>query len=235
MIYVTGDTHGDIRRFYSTYPGEYNRTCVNKLKAGDKLIVCGDFGFVFYREDSEYYEDEMLALEYLKKLPYEVLFVSGNHENFVRLKQYPTEVRYGGNVKRINDNVFLLMRGQCFEIEGKTFFTMGGAYSVDKKYRTENIDWWSDELPNSEEYRTAAETLERINYEVDYIITHTAPQAMIQRMGCTPNYHDSELTGFLDWIWYEVDFKHWYFGHWHEDRQIDYKATVCLYEQHLIE
>lgn len=235
MIYVTGDTHGDVRRFYPVYPGQYNRSCENKLKAGDKIIVCGDFGFVFYNEDSQYYDEEAAALEYLEKLPYEILFVSGNHENFDRLKEYPIEERYRGYVRKINDNVFLLMRGQCFEIEGKTFFTMGGAYSTDKMLRTEHIDWWSEELPNDEEYRTASETLERIDCKVDYIITHTAPQAMLQRMGITPAYYDSELTGFLDWIWYEVDFKHWYFGHWHEDRQIDCKATVCMYEQHLIE
>ena len=39
MIYVTGDLHGDIERFKDS---EYK-----KLKPGDTLLVCGDFGFLW--------------------------------------------------------------------------------------------------------------------------------------------------------------------------------------------
>ena len=39
MIYVTGDTHGDIERFKSSG--------IHKVKKGDSIIVCGDFGFVW--------------------------------------------------------------------------------------------------------------------------------------------------------------------------------------------
>lgn len=37
MIYLTGDLHGDLERFKSKE--------MKKLKKGDTLIVCGDFGF----------------------------------------------------------------------------------------------------------------------------------------------------------------------------------------------
>lgn len=43
MIYVTGDTHGDIERFKSSG--------IHKLKKGDSIIVCGDFGFVWDGSD----------------------------------------------------------------------------------------------------------------------------------------------------------------------------------------
>ena len=44
-----------------------------------------------------------------------------------------------------------------------------------------------------------------------------------------PDYHDLELTGFLDWIYTEVDFKAWYFGHWHIDKVFyDGKITACF-------
>ena len=39
MIYVTGDTHGDIERFKSRE--------MKKLGNGDTLIICGDFGFLW--------------------------------------------------------------------------------------------------------------------------------------------------------------------------------------------
>lgn len=39
MIYVTGDVHADLGRFKGK--------AAKKLKKGDTLIVCGDFGFVW--------------------------------------------------------------------------------------------------------------------------------------------------------------------------------------------
>ena len=39
MIYVTGDIHADLDRFKGKE--------AKKLKKGDTLIVCGDFGFVW--------------------------------------------------------------------------------------------------------------------------------------------------------------------------------------------
>ena len=59
-------------------------------------------------------------------LPFTVLFVSGNHENFDLLKVLPTEEWHGGKVQFIRPHVIHLLRGQVFEIEGYTFFTMGG-------------------------------------------------------------------------------------------------------------
>ena len=39
MVYVTGDTHGDIKRFSDPR--------LRSLKKGDTLIICGDFGFIW--------------------------------------------------------------------------------------------------------------------------------------------------------------------------------------------
>ena len=39
MVYITGDMHGDLSRF--------KNPIFKKLKAGDVLIVCGDFGFIW--------------------------------------------------------------------------------------------------------------------------------------------------------------------------------------------
>ena len=39
MVYVTGDMHGDESRLYDAQ--------WRKLKAGDILIVCGDFGYLW--------------------------------------------------------------------------------------------------------------------------------------------------------------------------------------------
>lgn len=53
----------------------------------------------------------------------------GNYENFDQLYNYPIEEWNGGKIHKINDSVFHLMRGQVFKIDGKSFFTFGGASS----------------------------------------------------------------------------------------------------------
>ena len=122
------------------------------------------------------------------------------------------------------------MRGQVFLIEGKKIFTMGGAYSIDKYMRKDGLSWWREELPSNEEYREATQNLLETGNCVDYIITHTAPREMIRRMGKYPDMHDAELTGFLEWIMYEVKFKKWFFGHWHTDVEFDDRFRALWFD-----
>ena len=68
MVYVTGDTHGEVSRFDAVV-SEYG------LKAGDMLLVAGDFGCIFYGD-----ERDETKLDHLAQLPYIILFVDGNHE-----------------------------------------------------------------------------------------------------------------------------------------------------------
>lgn len=227
MIYVTGDVHGYIFERFNPQmmPGE------DAWTENDKLIVLGDFGLIFYPR-MELFLGTQIVLEqrklaYLESKPYEILFVDGNHENFDRLTaEFPTEERYGGTVSRLGRNVFWLRRGQIYTIEGKTFFCMGGAYSVDKFGRREGVSWWPQELPADAEYRFAADNLVAHGRSVDYVLTHTCPRVVIGLMHHAPDVHEMELTGFFDWIWYEIGFKKWYFGHWHVDEAVHPKATA---------
>lgn len=52
------------------------------------------------------------------------------------------------------------------------------------------------------------------------------PSCMIRRLGLYPYAHDMELTGYLEWIYYEANYKHWYCGHWHEDKDLTDKFTI---------
>lgn len=210
MIYFTGDTHGDRMRFYDdNMPGESTWT------KDDYLIVCGDFGFVFLDT-----EEENAFLDRLTEKPYTICFCDGNHENFPRIYKYPEQSWHGGRVHRIRENVLHLMRGHVFDIDGKRVFAMGGGYSLDKANRKEGFSWWKQELPNNAEYRNASNTLKECGYGVDYIVTHTAPRAIIRRMCKIPNENELELTGFLDWVMQTTTFKRWFFGHWHRDAEL---------------
>lgn len=120
-IFITGDTHGDFRRFKKEVFYEQA-----ELTKRDYVICCGDLGGIW---DGS--AEEQGQLDWLENRPFTTLFVSGNHENFDLLAKYPTEEWHGGTVQRIRPSVIHLMRGQVYDIQGKTFFTMGGASSHD--------------------------------------------------------------------------------------------------------
>lgn len=207
MIYITGDTHAE-------YEGFLNRIYRYPVTAEDIVIVCGDFGFVWD------HADERVALEKLKKEPFTIAFVDGNHEDFNYLADFPAEEWNGGRIHRISDNIVHLMRGQCFVIGGKRFFTMGGAYSIDRPMRIEGFSWFPQEIPDDADYQTAAETLGRCGYEVDYVLTHTVPQSVIHYLGIVPDHHDAELTGYLQWLYEHLKFTMWFAGHFHVNRLV---------------
>ena len=83
MVYLTGDTHGELDRF------KHGR--LRWLGKRDIVVVLGDFGFVW---DGS--KEEQKKLDWLRKRPYTLLFLDGAHENYDLLAQYPVEERFGG-------------------------------------------------------------------------------------------------------------------------------------------
>ena len=121
MIYATGDLHENPIRFQPQYFPEQS-----EMTKGDYMIVCGDFGCVWNGDKSD-----DTQLDRLEALPFTVLFVDGNHENFDALNKYPVEEWRGGKAHKIRPQVIHLIRGQVLELQGRSFFTMGGAQSYD--------------------------------------------------------------------------------------------------------
>ena len=120
-IFITGDTHGDFSRLL---PAAFHEQ--RDLTKEDYLILCGDFGGVWDGGDAE-----QQWLDWLETRSFTTLFVSGNHENYDLLRNYPISQWHGGLVQAIRPSVLHLMRGQLYNICGKRIFTMGGASSHD--------------------------------------------------------------------------------------------------------
>lgn len=217
MIYITGDTHGDYDDFVF-------RMKLTNITKGDTVIICGDFGFVWNTPD------ERNKLGWLTMLPYTIAFVDGNHEDFDLLETFPVMQWHGGQVHRISNNIFHLMRGQHFVIEGKSFFTFGGAYSIDKAMRVQGESWWPQEIPSPEEYTTANKTIEENDFTFDYILTHTIPTFAIRQIGVAPDQHDAELTGFFEWLYSKLQFRYWFAGHFHVNKMVQNKIQI-LHDQ----
>ena len=220
MIFITGDTHGeiDIRKFNSRkFPEQ------KKLTKSDFMIVAGDFGLIWDGSNEFKY-----WLNWLSEKSFTTLFIDGNHENFELLNSYPVINWKGGKAHQITDSVIHLMRGQIFVIDKLKFFTFGGAKSSDKEFRKEGVSWWKEEMPSQEEYVEGLRNLEINNWIVDYVITHTCPvevqDILIKRF--YKNLEVTELNRYLFEIDSKTNYKHWYFGHNHLDENLTDKHTI---------
>lgn len=246
MIYCTGDIHGDPRRF--------NTECFPEQKEmtkDDFVIILGDFGLVWSNSKKEKY-----WLDWLNDKPFTTLFVDGNHENFNMLYTFPIVDFHGGKAHKIRDNIYHLMRGYVFDICDKKFFAFGGASSHDiqdgildpddfvdmddlrdtyrrwqkygKMFRVRGVSWWDQEMPSDEEIERGRQSLKAVNNEVDFVISHCAPQEVASLIGFTDR--DKLTWYFNELLWDGLKFTKWLFGHYHTNKQIMGKF-ICLYEQ----
>lgn len=223
-IVITGDTHGtlDIHKLFQFFTGRETEY----TKENDYLFICGDTGICGF---SAVEENDTRKL--LRELPVTVLFIDGNHENFEELNSYDAEMWNGGKVHFIERDMVHLMRGQVFDLGGVKFFTFGGVYSIDRLYRREGISWFSEEIPSKEEYEEGWKNLERNHFCVDYILTHTGPREVVTAMGYGEMSDDEvELRQYLQRVADSTDFMKWYFGHFHDDTEIE-DQFCCLYDE----
>lgn len=217
MIFVTGDTHIplDISKLNGKkFPRQ------KELTKNDYVIICGDFGGVWYADHRDDY-----WLDWLENKNFTTLFVDGNHENFDLLSLYPPQDWHGGKVQFIRPSVLHLMRGYVFDIDDRKIFAMGGARSSDRMFRTVGVSWWPQEMPNAEEIRRARQNLALNDNQVDYMITHDAPQSLARLIDLR-KAEDDELMPFFDELRTTVGYRHWYFGHFHVDRDLDDTHTA---------
>ena len=233
MIYLTGDLHGEIDlpkldEFF-VYAGK-------NLSREDYVIILGDFGMIFGADTHiDYPWEENRVKEYFdEKYPWITLFVDGNHENFVHLNKFPTKDWNGGKVSVLSENCLWLHRGQVFTIENKTFFTMGGAYSIDKPWRKPLISWWSQEDITDDDMRTGLLNLKAHGNKVDYILTHCAPYQIYFDIAMQEHFtiNSQEVSKnelYLQTINKTAKFKKWFFGHYHINREFQDGKYVCLY------
>ena len=205
VIYITGNIHGE-REVFDT-------DMYRRLKEGDTLLICGDFGFL-WNGDRE--EAKILASLGLK--PYTILFVDGSHENFDLLERFP-EVEYaGGRAHQLVSNVYHLMRGEVFTIEGKTIFAFGGGESEDKQFYIEAERWWPQEMPTGEEMERGRQTLQAHGNQVDYIVTHDpAPQ---RRVMYGESIQRNPLEVYFEELGRTVKYDRWFYGSRHVDQVV---------------
>ena len=98
-----------------------------------------------------------------------------------------------------------------------------------KIFRINHVSWWAEELPSDDEIKIAERNLEKVNFEVDYVLSHCAPQSIVSWLmgGYT---QPDKLTMYFEDLAQRLKFKNWFFGHYHDDRKIMGKF-ILLYDQ----
>ena len=220
MNLITGDIHGgiDIHKLGSAaFPFG------KRLTRQDNLFIAGDAGLWF-----DYSNEEAYWQIWLTQKPWTTLIIDGNHENFDYMETFPKGEWNGGKVNYLADNILWLRRGEVYDIFGYKYFVFGGALSIDKAQRIPGKSWWGQEIPNNAEFENAMTNLEKHNWKVDYVITHTCPHMEIGSFTDNLVRIEDPTSYMLQEIKDRIDFKTWFFGHFHKDKAIG--RFRCLFQ-----
>lgn len=171
--------------------GPYTQT-VNRLnKRGCSTLQLGDFGIGFPQctwKDSR-----------LNDLSRNAAF-RGNHDN-------PAHAR--------ESELFLPDFGYIAEAK---LFWFSGAFSIDKDWRTEDVDWWRDEQLSYSQMEDATRLYEECKPEI--VVSHDGPYEAVREMfpalGLS-RYEKNPTTSCLQNMFEIHHPKKWFFGHHHQD------------------
>lgn len=144
------------------------------------------------------------------------------------MSKFPEINKYGGRVRSIADNISYMLRGNIYFIDGFSFFAFGGGYSNPQHQPSL---WQEQEVPSHFEIQFARNTLSKSNYSIDYIITHSAPNDILNQINISPFFSDTEFTDFLSFIYHNVKYKKWFCGHYHIDASLNNNTFSIVYDK----
>lgn len=77
--------------------------------------------------------------------------------------------------------------------------------------------------------QNSLKSLQNVNLDVDYILTHTAPAQAAHMMALPVHEEEQSLANFLGDVAEKVSYRHWCFGHHHRD--VSKGKFHCLYNE----
>lgn len=217
MIYITGDTHGRFERV------EKFCNTVGTSKE-DILIILGDAGINFSGGERDH-----LKKEYLASLPITIFAIHGNHERRPQTIDTYKEKQWRGGIVYFEDeypNILFAKDGEIYDLDGKKTVVIGGAYSVDKEIRLlRGWSWFEDEQPSKETKNYVEQQLDKSDWHVDIVLSHTVPLKYEPIEVFMPFVDQSKIDKsteeWLDHIEEKLSYKMWYAGHYHTEKKID--------------
>jgi hypothetical protein len=187
------------------------------IKTHKDSIAIGDMGVGFMNREGQYSANP----------PYDLMvkqnarFIRGNHDNPGTCKRHTQWIPDG-------------------TIENKVMF-IGGAYSIDQMYRTENQSWWADEELSTEELNNLVDVAVALKPTV--MVTHDCPQDITRDVFLGHSLHKPLYPNRTAQAFSSIrqmchpHIKLWIFGHWHKDTDvmIDGCRFICLGELQTID
>ncbi len=246
-FYITGDKH---RNFNSVE--QFCREMNTRKK--DVLIVLGDAGFNYFEDK----RDQKLK-ERASNMNITLFCIHGNKEKRpANMETYGKRSFCGGKVyyEPKYPNILFAIDGEIYNFEGKKYFVMGGAHSVDKNLCLEKgLPYWGDEMPTPALMHYAEEKLAEHKNNVYGVLSHTCPfQYLPVEMFVTTRRNEKRKQNkrspkifrsfkrkifepdidrtteyWLGELEQKIRYKQWFCGHYHIDKQID-KVTMMFKE-----
>jgi len=177
------------------------------IKDAKSSIQVGDFGIGF---GSDLWHDNINRAHATGNHR----FIRGNHDNPGKCKSMTGYIKDG---TLENDVMFI-----------------GGAWSIDRGYRTENVDWWADEELSISELNTLVDVYCTMKPRI--MITHDCPEEVSKTMFVNAGLamHKPAVRTRTGQAFQAMIENHkpdaWYFGHWHHTLSTYYGRTqfCCL-------
>jgi DNA repair exonuclease SbcCD nuclease subunit len=219
-IVLCGDIHGAFNKL---------RYDVNRLHEDAYIIQVGDFGMGFQKPN--YYKDHAFPdlNEVLEKKNCHLYVIRGNHDDPSYFSQTNNPFDFS--------NITLLSDYSELNLLGKSILLVGGAVSVDRRFRHEGKSWWSDEDFNLK----LEDQFPYKDRQYDLVVTHTRPGVCGAFKGFDNIKYwcdqDPDLKNDLidesqqlDYLYEHTKPKNWIYGHFHKTMNTDYENTVfrCL-------
>jgi DNA repair exonuclease SbcCD nuclease subunit len=213
-IIIVGDIHG-------AYPKL--RYDISRSYTDAYIIQVGDFGFGFHKPN--YYKTELEDVsKTLAKTNCHLYIIRGNHDD-------PSYFAETNNPFEF-DNITALADYSELSLLGKSILLVGGAVSVDRRFRQEGKSWWSDEDFNLK----LEDQFPYKDRQYDLVVTHTRPGVCGAFKGFDNIKHwcdqDPDLKNDLidesqqlDYLYERTKPKDWFYGHFHKSDITQYEDT----------
>jgi len=206
-MFFIGDVHG--------YYNQYERL----IKTHSNTIQVGDMGVGFKKTLSNGEVMFFANPSHKNMVKSGARFIRGNHDNPNVCKKHSQYIHDG----TIEDTPL-----------GKMMF-IGGAYSIDKEYRTKDYDWWEDEELS---YQELSKMIDKyLEVKPDVMVTHDCPESILAYIH-SHHFGINTRTGqALDNMFSLHQPKIWVFGHHHKKFHMEIKGTrfYCCAELAVVE
>jgi predicted phosphodiesterase len=148
-VFIIGDVHG-------RFDALKERVRVNDLK--DCILICvGDYGIGFSFSFKEEINTQRHLNDFFKERNIKFYTIRGNHDD-------PSYFR--GASRLAFSNLELLEDYTTIIINTQKFLFVGGAVSIDRRFRQRDVSYWVDEIFIYDESKIV---------ECDVLITHSTP------------------------------------------------------------